>query len=395
MQARKRISLDNSALEKIPRKLSHPANVLSRCSEDSYTASCASSEEANLQPSTFEYKGAHAGKAGSESTGGSRGSLPTDLAMEEMYTTSNMSQGSGEGNSVAGPVGKAADPSATRCSDRASSRLQSHRLPPHAYPVDLAGGRVMRGLVDLPDRVVQGSQHQMRNDLDAHARTRDSAGGARPAEPHQSRGSIRKSVSLTDIAQDRGSFSAAMQSFLYQPKSGGAAGLCIPEEGKQAVQGWDTPPSAPVSSATEPGQPQPAQALPGSPPDPPGGHARPLRILIAEDNKINQLVTRKVVGKVRPCCEIDVVSDGEAALLTILEKPEYDLVLMDLHMPRMDGLEATRRVRERHPLRPVIVAVTADTVVGTRQKCLAAGMNEYVSKPFHVKDMQRILQMCG
>ena len=141
-----------------------------------------------------------------------------------------------------------------------------------------------------------------------------------------------------------------------------------------------------------------AAGLPATPsprragPAPSKVEGKTIRLLIAEDNKINQLVVQKVVRKVCPECEIDVVDNGEAALLTILERPGYDLVLMDIHMPKMDGLETTRRVRETHPTRPMIVALTADTVVGMRQKCLQAGMQDYITKPFHVKDMQRVLQ---
>jgi CheY-like chemotaxis protein len=126
--------------------------------------------------------------------------------------------------------------------------------------------------------------------------------------------------------------------------------------------------------------------------EPPVATARGrLRILVAEDNKINQLVVQKVLRHVVPTCEIEVVEDGEAALRSICERPAFDLVLMDIHMPRMDGLEAARRVRERSPSgEPRIVALTADTIHG-RQHCIDAGMDDYVTKPFGVEDMRRIL----
>lgn len=74
--------------------------------------------------------------------------------------------------------------------------------------------------------------------------------------------------------------------------------------------------------------------------------------------------------------------------------PPYDLVLMDIHMPRMDGLEATRRVRARYGGSiPRIVALTADTLTSVHAQCLDAGMEDFISKPFRVNDMRRILQV--
>lgn len=392
MQARKRISLDNSALEKIPRKLSQAGNtqpLLACCSEDSGTVSSTTSAETIQLEQKFDRK-----KGSSEDTSGSHGSRLNDLVMEEMCTMSAMSQGSGDTTSAAETSDKGSE-TASRCNEPAARRLHSHRLPPHAYPVDVEIAPGKRALLALRGRMAQAGRQQRRSQLLAE-RVGGTAARAHAAETHHG-SSMRKSVSLTNIVdkkKDRSTMSTAMQSFLYQPNAENSGSQCTAEESHQSEEAWGSqvsPAPAPLDGNAR-GQ---AQAYPIPPAQPPVVHGRPLKILIAEDNKINQLVTRKVVGKVRPSCEIDIVSDGEAALLTILEKPEYDLVLMDLHMPRMDGLEATRRVRERHPSRPLIVALTADTVVGTRQKCIAAGMNEYVSKPFHVQDMQRILQMCG
>lgn len=367
--------------------------MLSCCSEASFTASSSASGETNRLPAC-EQKPA---KDSSICTGGSRGSTLNDLAMEEMCTTSAMSHTSAEAVTATGAVDKAAEVAGR--SEQAANRLHSYRLPPHAHPLDaaMAGGRA--AVLDLPGGMAPSGQQRDTAELRAERGLVEAPDKQTPAAvPQQALlRSMRKSVSLTNIvdqAKARGTTSTAMQSFLYQPNLSNAAGNCIPEEGQHEGEGWELE-SQHAGAYRDVSLRRALPVLPVMPAPMPGGYGRPLKVLIAEDNKINQLVTRKVVGKVRPCCEIDVVSDGEAALLTILEKPEYDLVLMDLHMPRMDGLEATRRVRERHPSRPLIVALTADTVVGTRQKCLAAGMNEYVSKPFHVKDMQRILQMCG
>jgi CheY-like chemotaxis protein len=135
-----------------------------------------------------------------------------------------------------------------------------------------------------------------------------------------------------------------------------------------------------------------------------GGAARPaaenaatgaelpkLKILIAEDNKINQLVVQKVLRMVMPTSSVTIVEDGQAAVAAIMGHKDFDLVLMDLHMPKMGGLEASKKVREVMPDRPRIVALTADTVADVGRKCLEAGMNDYVTKPFHVNDMRRIL----
>jgi signal transduction histidine kinase/two-component SAPR family response regulator len=108
------------------------------------------------------------------------------------------------------------------------------------------------------------------------------------------------------------------------------------------------------------------------------------RILVAEDNDINQLVTTKVLSGAGYTC--DVAENGQEAL-TALSKETYDLVLMDCQMPEMDGFEATRQFRERETAtataaRPVpIIALTANAMGGDRERCLEAGMTDYLSKP--------------
>lgn len=395
MQARKRISLDNSALEKIPRKLSQQVNTLSRCSEDSYTES-ATTSASEVTASWGAERKVEQLKASSSSMGGSHGSMLHDLGMDE-YTTSTTSHGSADTNGLTGGGEKVAE--AGRPTSRtANQSLHSHRLSLRACRLDASPEPAT---VECPD-VQQDTQQQggqvltydlLRADPGRGPQVdRRRLGVLRQAHEAQQKHIMRRSFSATDIAakaQENGNSSTvAMQSFLYQPVGLGRGPGMAGEAARQDAQARSAAGASTADSRQIPA-PQTASVPPET------GHGRALRILIAEDNKINQLVTKKVVCKVRPSCEIDVVSDGEAALLTILERPEYDLVLMDLHMPRMDGLEATRRVRERHPLRPLIVALTADTVIGTRQKCLQAGMDEYISKPFHVKDMQRILHMCG
>ena len=116
----------------------------------------------------------------------------------------------------------------------------------------------------------------------------------------------------------------------------------------------------------------------------------PLRILVAEDSKVNQLVVRKMLEHMgyRP----DFAGNGLEALET-LRRQRYDVVLMDVQMPRMDGLEATRRIRDEidDDSMPWIIAMTANALVGDREVCLSAGMDDYVSKPVHASSLEEAL----
>jgi CheY-like chemotaxis protein len=111
-----------------------------------------------------------------------------------------------------------------------------------------------------------------------------------------------------------------------------------------------------------------------------------LHLLVAEDNEMNQFVTQETLRRAGCTCEI--VSDGALALEAI-RRGKYDAVLMDCQMPGMDGLEASRRIREREedealPRIPII-ALTAEAINGDREKCLAAGMDGYVTKPINTE----------
>ncbi len=121
--------------------------------------------------------------------------------------------------------------------------------------------------------------------------------------------------------------------------------------------------------------------LPAAPePTPPAtARLRALRVLVVEDNAVNRLVMKKMLGLfgIAP----DLAEDGEAACDAV-QRSSYDVVLMDLEMPRLDGLSATRRIRTLElPVQPWIIAVTADALAGDREKCMAAGMDDYVTKP--------------
>ncbi|GAB3050058.1 response regulator [Spirosoma pulveris] len=107
----------------------------------------------------------------------------------------------------------------------------------------------------------------------------------------------------------------------------------------------------------------------------------PIKVLIAEDNPINQLLARVIISQLAPQAHIlEAVNGLEAVELYQQQAP--DLILMDIQMPEMNGYEATRKIRELAPSAPVrIIALTAGTVKGEREKCLAAGMDDFVTKP--------------
>jgi Amt family ammonium transporter len=123
------------------------------------------------------------------------------------------------------------------------------------------------------------------------------------------------------------------------------------------------------------------------------------RILLAEDNEVNQLVASEILLQAGFLC--DIVDNGVAAMEAVAGG-EYDLVLMDCHMPRMDGFEATRAIRDRQAdshdaaRRLPIVALTANAIKGDRELCLAAGMDAYVTKPIDparlIETIQTLLQ---
>jgi CheY-like chemotaxis protein len=119
--------------------------------------------------------------------------------------------------------------------------------------------------------------------------------------------------------------------------------------------------------------------------------ARRLKILLAEDNAINQKVTVRMLGKLGHL--VTVVSNGREALAA-WEKARFDLVLMDLQMPKMDGLECTAAIRLREQQtgsHTQIVALTAHALKGDAERCLDAGMDGYLSKPLRSEDLHAVI----
>jgi two-component system, sensor histidine kinase len=114
------------------------------------------------------------------------------------------------------------------------------------------------------------------------------------------------------------------------------------------------------------------------------------RLLVVEDDRVNQRVIELLLKKLG--LESVVVSDGAAAVEVATFEP-WDAVLMDCQMPGMDGFEATRRIRERLQGRALpIIALTANAMVGDRERCVAAGMNDFIPKPVRQEDLRACLE---
>ena len=120
-----------------------------------------------------------------------------------------------------------------------------------------------------------------------------------------------------------------------------------------------------------------------------------LRILLAEDNLVNQNIVSKILTKFKQ--NVDIANDGVEAVelyhRSLAEGQPYDLILMDIRMPEMDGVEATKKIiRESSIKPPPIVALTANTYHSDQKKCLDAGMQEVISKPFKISRLKEILE---
>ena len=133
------------------------------------------------------------------------------------------------------------------------------------------------------------------------------------------------------------------------------------------------------------------RAAPAKPTMDPGMAQRhPLRILLAEDNVVNQKLAMRLLQQMgyRP----DLANNGIEAIECV-QRQTYDVVLMDVQMPEMDGLEASRQINARWSAtdRPRIIAMTANAMQGDREECLAAGMDDYLTKPIRVERLVEAL----
>jgi signal transduction histidine kinase/ligand-binding sensor domain-containing protein/CheY-like chemotaxis protein len=115
----------------------------------------------------------------------------------------------------------------------------------------------------------------------------------------------------------------------------------------------------------------------------------PFHILVAEDNVINRQLILHILGNLG--YEPEFVENGQEAVAAAGGQ-EYDLILMDIQMPEMDGLEATRLIRERPFRQPVVIALTANAMRGDREECLQAGMDDYISKPVRLDELMELLE---
>ena len=118
---------------------------------------------------------------------------------------------------------------------------------------------------------------------------------------------------------------------------------------------------------------------------------RPLAILLAEDNAFNQKLATHLLKQMG--YRADLAANGLEAIQSV-ERQHYDVILMDVQMPEMDGLEATRQICARWPRdrRPRIIAMTANAMQGDREMCLHAGMDDYISKPIRIADLVDALE---
>ncbi len=124
--------------------------------------------------------------------------------------------------------------------------------------------------------------------------------------------------------------------------------------------------------------------------DPTMAARHPLRILLAEDNVVNQKLALRILQQMG--YRADLASNGIEAVESV-ERQTYDVILMDVQMPEMDGLEASRRITAKWSpdARPRIVAMTANAMQGDREMCLAAGMDDYLTKPIRVDQLVETL----
>ncbi len=173
----------------------------------------------------------------------------------------------------------------------------------------------------------------------------------------------------------------------FQPEASFEVILCKPIRQSALLDSLHT------TLAVMPDVPAGAKSESGSELDPTLGHRHPLRILVAEDNVVNQKLITRLLERLGYA---PLLVDNGFACLEALRRGAYDLVLMDCQMPEMDGYDASRNIRsggtgERNKkLR--IIALTASAMVGDREKCVAAGMDDYLTKPIEAHELIRLLE---
>jgi len=260
-------------------------------------------------------------------------------------------------------------------------RLGIRKAPGPVHP--LPASVLLMGLSPAVGRLV-------REQLEAWCvPTRVAPGGADPAEwlrAEQLPGAllITGPGTLDDALAQVGVETVVLASPLYRPELREAAI-------RRGVQGFLTLPVRPshLRSLLEPEAPAKGKSAVAVP-APRAADGAKARVLLAEDNAVNQKVALIMLQRLG--LEADVVANGIEAL-DALVGVAYDLVLMDCQMPEMDGFEATRRIRERErgSRRLPVVAMTANAMVGDREKCLEAGMDDHIPKPVRKEALHRAL----
>ncbi len=130
------------------------------------------------------------------------------------------------------------------------------------------------------------------------------------------------------------------------------------------------------------------QSTPPQPPSPPPPFLPAMQVLLVEDNPVNQKVAQRLLQKLG--FNPDLALNGVEAL-SLMRSRTYDVVLMDVQMPEMDGLTATQRIRTEFEHQPYIIAMTANAMRGDRESCIEAGMNDYLSKPINLESLEQAL----
>ena len=117
----------------------------------------------------------------------------------------------------------------------------------------------------------------------------------------------------------------------------------------------------------------------------------PLHILLAEDNLVNQKVALRMLERMG--LSADIAANGIEVIQALHRQP-YDIILMDVQMPEMDGVSATQQIRQEFPAdrQPYIIAMTANAMAGDREQYLEAGMNGYISKPVQLFELQKAIE---
>jgi len=209
---------------------------------------------------------------------------------------------------------------------------------------------------------------------------------------------IDTGIGIDEEAQPRlfGKFMQA-DSSTARRYGGTGLGLAISRQLAELMGGTVGFRSAPGTGSTFwvtlPMPPAPAPAVKTLAPQLQSGPASENRwlVLLAEDNAVNQKLARHVLGRLG--CEVDVANNGVEALERWNQRP-YDAIFMDCQMPVLDGYQTTLRIREAggRGSKIPIVAITASSMVGDRERCLAAGMTDYISKPLDPRELRRVLQ---